>query len=391
MDFWKVRASWTQTKHPAGRYEINQTYNTPNPDYWNGIGAMSMSSAIRDETLRPEISSSYELGTDFRFFGGRLNVDVAYYERLNYDLQRYGTMSSASGYSSTLVNYGEEHLSRGVEIAVSGDIIQHKDFTWNSSVNWAADRYIYNKVDEQYSTKYPWVAPGKTWHWIAEYDYERDPEGNIIHYAGQPKISDYLTLYGTYNPDWFWGWSNKIRYKNFHLAFSFDGRVGGLMFNQIERYLMNSGRLIDTDNQYRYEEVVDGNKTPYVGEGVKLVSGTVDYDTNGNIVNDTRVFAPNDIPVSYEAYMYDISENYMYTRRFYHEKTFFKLREVSLGYSIPKSVCDYIGLQGADISVVGQNLLLWTKDFRFSDPDVDGENINSPSIRLVGFNLTLNF
>jgi hypothetical protein len=391
MDFWKIRASWTQTKHPAGRYEINQTYNPPNVDYWGGIPAISMPTTIRDVTLRPSASISYEIGTEFRFFESRLKLDATYYQKVNYDLQRYATMSYASGYSSTLINYGEEHLSRGVEIMLSGDIFKQKDFTWNSSINWAADRYYYNKVDELYSTKYPWVAEGKNWHWIADNEYERDPEGNLINYAGIPRKSQYPTLYGTYNPDWIWGWTNKLRYKNVHLSFSLDGRTGGLMFNQIERYLLNSGRSIDTDTQWRYDEVVNGNSTPYIGEGVKIISGSVQYDDLGNIIDDTRKFAPNDVPVSYESYMRTISDNTIGARRFYHSKTFFKLREVSLGYDIPKSICRHAGMQSAEISVVGQNLLLWTKDFRFSDPDADGENINSPSIRLIGFNLSLNF
>jgi outer membrane receptor protein involved in Fe transport len=391
MDFWKIRASWTQTKHPAGRYVINQTYGTPDISYWGSFSATSMSSSIRDVTLQPEISSSYELGADFRFFGGRLKLDASYYERLNYNMQRDATISAASGYGSTLINYGEEHLSRGVEITVSGDIIRRKNFTWNATLNWAADRYYYHKVDEQYSTQYPWVAQGKTWHWITDYDYERDPEGNIINYAGLPKISNYPTLYGTYNPDWIWGWTNRLRYKNFRLSFSLDGRVGGIMFNTIERYLINSGRSIDTDNQYRYDEVVNGNKAPYIGEGVKIVSGNVEYDELGNITDDTRVFAPNDVAVSYESYMREISPNYAGPRRFYHDQTFFKLREVSIGYNIPKNVCRYAGVQNAEISVTGQNLLLWTKDFRFSDPDVGDEYINSPSIRMIGFNLSLNF
>ena len=391
MNFWKVRASWTQTKHPPGRYAINQTYGTPSVAYWGDVAAITMSTTIRDVTLRPEASKSYELGTNFRFFNNRLSLDVSYYHRINYDLQRSATMSSASGYSSTLINYGEEQLSRGVEVTLGGDIIKRSDFSWTSSVNWAADRYYYYKVDEQYSTQLPWVAAGKNWHWIDGNDYERDPEGNIIHYAGLPKTSEYSAVFGTYNPDWIWGWMNKLQYKNFHLAFSLDGRVGGLMFNQIERYLLNSGRSIDTDTQWRYDEVVNGNKTPYIGEGVKIISGSVQYDELGNITDDTRKFAPNDIPVSYEAYTRTISENDVYARRFYHDQTFFKLREVSLGYDIPKSWCSYLRLQGAEISVVGQNLLLWTKDFRFSDPDVGSEEINSPSIRLVGFNLNLNF
>jgi TonB-linked SusC/RagA family outer membrane protein len=391
MDFWKLRASWTQTKHPAGRYEINQTYGTPNLTYWGDHAAIGMSSAIRDVTLRPSASLSYEIGTDFRFFGNRLKLDVTYYHRLNYDLQRYATMSSASGYTSTLVNYGEEHLSRGVEIMLGADIFKQKDFSWNSAVNWSADRYYYNKVDEQYSTQYPWVAPGKNWYWVASNDYERDPEGNIVNFNGIPKLADFPTLFGSSHPDWIFGWTNKFQYQNLHFVFSLDGRVGGLMFNTIERYMINSGRSIDTDTQWRYEEVVNGNPTPYIGEGVKIISGAVQYDDFGNVLDDTRKFAPNDVPVSYESYMRNISDNTISARRFYHDKTFVKLREVSIGYDIPKSICRHIGMQGAEISVVGQNLLLWTKDFRFSDPDVNSENINSPSIRLVGFNLMLNF
>jgi TonB-linked SusC/RagA family outer membrane protein len=393
MEFWKIRASWTRTKHPAGRYTINQTYNRPNVTYWGDIPAISMSTTIREATLRPESSDSFEVGTDFRFFKGRMKLDLTYYQRLNYDLQRAASMSYASGYSSTLVNYGEEQLSRGFEIILSGDIFKQKDFTWNSAVNWAADRYYYNKIDEQYSTQQPWVAPGKTWHWIADQDLERDPEGNIINYNGLPRRSQYSTEYGTYNPDWIWGWTNKLQYKNLHLSFSLDGRTGGLMLNTIERYMLDSGRSIDTDNQWRYDEVVNGNPTPYTGEGVKIVSGNVQYDDLGNITNDTRVFAPNDVAVSYESYIRTVSfnDNAHGLRRYYHDQTFFKLRELSIGYDIPKSVCKHLGLQAAEVSAVGQNLLLWTKDFRFSDPDPSSENINSPSIRLVGFNITLNF
>jgi TonB-linked SusC/RagA family outer membrane protein len=393
MNFWKARASWTQTKHPAERYVINQTYGTPTVDYWGGISATTMSTTIRDVTLRPSASTSFEAGMDFRFFKGRLNFDATYYRRLDYDLQRAATMSEASGYSSTLINYGEERLRRGVEITLSGDVIAKKDFKWNSSINWAADRYYYSKVDELYTTqaKYPWVATGKNYWWITDYDYERDPEGNIVHQNGLPVISDNLAFYGYSTPDWIWGWTNKIRYKNFHCIFSLDGRTGGLMYNDIERAMMDSGRSIDTDTPWRYDEVVNGNKTPYTGEGVKIVSGSVQYDDLGNITNDTRKFAPNDVAVSYESYMRGLAFGDVPMRRFYHDATFFKLREVSIGYSIPKSICKPLGLQGVEISVVGQNLLLWTKDFRFSDPDPGEENINSPSIRLVGFNLTLNF
>ncbi|WP_456088233.1 SusC/RagA family TonB-linked outer membrane protein [Parabacteroides sp.] len=388
LNFWKVRGSWTQTKFPTGVYDINSTYSVSR-NYWGNMTAAFYPSTIRDVSLRPRASRSYEIGTELYFFKNRLKFDLAYYHKIMYDLQRYVDMSYASGFSNTLINYGEEQLSRGVEFTISGDVIKQKDFTWTSSFNWAADRYYYSKIDEQYSTQKPWVAPGKTWHWLEMYDWEKAPDGQLILYNGMPKESAYPTYAGTYNPKWIWGWSNTFSYKDFTLSFSFDGRVGGHMFDYMSSRLWHSGRHIDSDNDFRFDEVVNGNHKGYIAEGVKVVSGDVKYDSDGNILEDTRVFAPNDVAVSYETYMrsYNGSER---KSNFLKSKTFFKLRELSLSYRLPKKYCTHL-VKGAEIALVGQNLLIWTKDFKFSDPDVDTENINSPSIRYVGANLKFNF
>ncbi|WP_029906741.1 SusC/RagA family TonB-linked outer membrane protein [Prevotella sp. 10(H)] len=386
-DFWKIRASWSQTKHPAEVYEINQTYSISDK-YWGLQKAAFYPKSIRDVTLRPKSTEAFELGTSMHFFDNRLKFDFAYYRKKEYDLQTHARMSSATGFGSTLINYGEEQLSRGFEVAISGDIIKTKDWTWNSGINWALDRYYYHKVDEEYSTKKPWVHDGASWWWLDMYEWERDPDGNIIHYNGMPKVSDYPSFAGHTNPDWIFGWSNSVKFKNFRFNMSIDGRIGGVMFNYMDQRLWHAGRHIDSDNQWRYDEVVNGMKN-YIGQGVKIDSGTVEYDSDGNITKDTRVFVPNDVEVSYETYMRNY---YMSNRRnILDKKTFFKLRELSIGYSLPASICEKVKLKGADISLVGQNLLIWTKDFRFSDPDRDTEDINSPSIRYVGFNVQLNF
>lgn len=173
FNFWKLRGSWTQTKYPAGVYDINSTYSISR-SYWGDMTATFYPKSIRDITLKPKASKSYELGTEFHFFENRLKLDAAYYHKLEYDLQTQARMSYASGFETTLINYGEQQLSRGVEFSVSGDIFKEKDFGWNSTFNWAADRYYYYKVDEQYSTKRPWVADGKDWWWLDMNDWEKD-------------------------------------------------------------------------------------------------------------------------------------------------------------------------------------------------------------------------
>ena len=155
--------------------------------------------------------------------------------------------------------------------------------------------------------------------------------------------------------------------------------------------MWNSGAHIDSDNQWRYDEVVNG-KTNFIGTGVKVVSGSVDYDSDGNIIRDDRVFAPNDVQVSYETYMSTMNPYIGSVRRQnVLRQTFFKLRGLSLAYQVPKQICQKIRMQGMSVAFVGQNLLIWTKDFRFSDPDRASDKLNSPSCRYVGFNVKLDF
>jgi len=78
-------------------------------------------------------------------------------------------------------------------------------------------------------------------------------------------------------------------------------------------------------------------------------------------------------------------------RRNYWDETFIKLRELSLNYRVPEKLASKFKAKRASVGVTGQNLLLWTKEYRFSDPDVGSEDLNSPSMRYIGFNLNVTF
>lgn len=387
VNFWKIRAAWNQTKHPAAVGAINRTYSLYR-NYWGNMVGTSLSTTIRDTKLMPQTSDSYELGMVFHLFNNMLELDLAFYNKREYNLQSYARVSHASGFSDSLINSEEEQLSRGFEIVANCNLLKTDVFQWTSTLNYALDRYYYHKIDLEYSTKRPWVKEKANWYWLDINDWERDPDGNIIHYNGLPRESDYTSLAGYTNPKWIWGWTNNLSYKNFNLNFSFDGRVGGVMFNYMDQRLWHSGRHIDSDNQWRHDEVVNGKKN-YIGNGVKIVSGNVRYDSDGNLLEDTRVFAPNDVPTSYESYVRIYQGNNKPNNL--ETKTFFKLRELSFGYSFCKSACEKMKLKEAEIALVGQNLLMWSKEFRFSDPEIDRENINSPSIRYVGLNLKMSF
>ena len=78
------------------------------------------------------------------------------------------------------------------------------------------------------------------------------------------------------------------------------------------------------------------------------------------------------------------------------DETFFKLRNLTFTYDIPQLWCGKIGMKSASVSLTGQNLFLWAKEYKYADPDKGGdssgyESLNSPSQRYIGFNIKANF
>ena len=393
VSFWKLRGAWTTTKHDMDIYAINEYYSI-NKDVWNQMSGASVSSTLRNTLLSPSQTRSYEVGTAIHLLKNRLRIDYTYYNTLKFNNTRTATLSNPSGYTATQVNMDEEQMRKGHEITITGDIIKNEEMNWTAQFNWARDRYVYHKIDPLYSTQKPWVAAGERWDWVAISDYQRDQEGNIIHGAdGLPLINPFTSVIGYSSPDWTWGLNTTFSWKGLTVNIGIDGSVGGVGYEMISQAMWNSGSHIDSDNIYRYEEVVNGNQT-FIGPGVKLVSGEAEWDADGNVLNDNRVFAPNDIVVSYQNYIMGTNPYASgggKRRQNYFDKTYIKLRDISISYALPKEICNKLGTKGMEIGFTGQNLLMWSKEFRFSDPEYVADALSSPSIRYMGFNVKIDF
>lgn len=391
IDFWKVRGSWTVTKNGPEVYDINQVYSITT-NLWDNMTGAYTPNTLKNVIISPATSRSFEVGTGVHFFKNRLKIDYTYYNKLNYNNSCLATVSPTTGYTSSLINIDEEQERKGMEITVSGTIIKNKNWKWDATFNWARERYYYAKTDPVYSIQKPWVKKGGRLDHLTTQDYQRDSYGNIVHGAdGFPLINPTATFQGYKAPDWVWGFSTSVSYRNLSADISFDGRAGGIAHAMTDQAMWNSGAHIKSDNKYRYEEVVNGNRT-FIGQGVKVVSGSAEWNSDGNIISDDRIFAPNDKVVSYEVYTLRTNP-YVGTVRTQNllSQSFFKLRHLAVSYSVPAEWCSKAKLQGASIGFVGQNLWMWTKDFKYSDPDKSSDNLNSPSTRYVGFNVKLDF
>lgn len=395
LSLWKLRGSWVTVKTPADVYQINSVFSITN-NAWGTLSSATYPTTIRGTDVLPESASTFEIGTVANFYNNRASVDVTYYSKRMFDFLKSTGITPASGYNSRYINIDEEITRRGVEVTLNGTPVKTSDWQWDMSLNWSKYARYYTKLDSLYSADKPWVAVGARADAYVLRDYLKDPSGNIIHNAsGLPLYSSYDSKYGNSDPDWIWGLSSMLKYKDFSFSVSVDGRVGGLAQTITEMYMWRSGNHPLSVVPERYLDATVAGSKNYIGEGVKVVEGTVTYDTYGNITSDTRVFAPNDVPTTYKSYTEAYHKGTAWggapsTVDLY-DATFFKIREIALSYKLPGELASKLRARELAVSAVGQNVFLWAKQFKYSDPDGGSENFLDPSLRYLGLNLKIGF
>ena len=134
LSFGKLRLGWAQVGNDTGPYQTGLTCGV-NPNFGSS-GSASVPNAQNNPDLRPEKTTSFEIGTELNFFADRLRIDATYYNNITEDLIFNVPVSAASGYTSAVLNAGKTQ-NRGVELAVPGTLIQSDDFTWDLGVNFA--------------------------------------------------------------------------------------------------------------------------------------------------------------------------------------------------------------------------------------------------------------
>lgn len=394
LDLFKVRLSWTQSKDMAPEYSINPTY-TVNSGTWGDANGASAPSSLYPSIITPSGSKTWETGFLAVLLKNRLSVDFTYYDKNMYDGIITGPISPSTGYSGVFTNTKESISRRGLEFTLNAAPIKEKDWQWDVTFNWSKFARYFTRLDPDFSQKAPWIAVGERVDAFISKDILKVPAtGQYIVNNGRLQYSQYNSVFGYYDPDWLWGLNTTLRYKNWSLFVSMDGVVGGLTNARTESYMWQSGSHPNSLTPERAQDVADPANGHYLVDGVKVASGSVTYDKDGNITSDTRTYSPNDTYISYKQYVIDLHNSSAWggngSPADTYAKTFFKLREVSLTYTIPTRFL-YNVVKSASISFIGQNVLLWAKDFKYSDPDGGVEDFADPAVRYLGFNIKLTF
>lgn len=354
---------------------------------WNNVNSVDFPSTKINPDLKPATSRTWEIGLDTRLLEGRINLDVAYYNILDFNNIIAIPVSDASGFSSRLEN-GGEFRRRGVEILLSATPVKTRDFQWTISTNWTQYRRYLEKSPDG-SGRFNQIDEGDRMDEIWEETYLRTPSGRYIIENGSRIADPYLRNLGYDEADWIYGLQQTFTYKNFSLGISADGRIGGNILSVTNAEMHWAGTHPNTVRPER-DDANEGRAT-YIDRGVVVVDGSVEYDNFGNIISDSRVYAPNNTAVNYISWAKNIYGNEEVYGDFYFDETFLKLREVILTYQLPAKVLNKTVFTEASVSLVGRNLLLFA-DVPQIDPDQGfDDQFQSPSTRNFGFNLNLKF
>lgn len=378
LSYLKLRASYSEVGNEpdvfltiptyplAGGFPVTQT-RMPNPD------------------LKPELTKSIEAGINSAFFNGALKIDATFYISRTYNQFFEPTLSSASGYTSVIVNAGRVD-NKGVEIAARYTKKFGKDLQWTTYATYSLNR---NKIVQ--------LLPGWTNPVTGEVVTLREldmsgtgsykmvlKEGGSMGdiYVNTLRIDEHGAIYvdpssqtvvaepnkfvyaGNNNPKYNVGWGNMLRWKGINLNFLFTGRVGGIVVS-------NTQAIMDAF-------------------GVSKKSAD-DRESGGALVNGRPIPAKEYYQVVGAGASGGIASMYTYSA------TNIRLAELTLGYDIPVKKFKFI--KGANVSLVGRNLALLYCEAPF-DPELTSNTqtyfqgidyFMMPSLRSLGFSVRLNF
>lgn len=386
VSFLKLRGSWSRVSDGtigSDPYGDIQTYTIGNK--WNNTPSLIWGGTLLSSNLHPETSDQWESGITAYFFHNRFGINFTYWQALDYNNLTSIAVSQASGYDYHLVN-GNVYQRKGFELVLTGTPVTSQNFKWNITVNMSnSHRYLKKIYGDQKNLGFLKVGDrtDRIYNWV----YETDGHGHIVYGSnGMPVWNPFEQYIGNSDPNMIYGIQNTLSYKHFTLNFSIDGRIGGLMYSTTNYKMWWGGTSPGEVNHYRDE--ANAGKATYVGKGVVVTSGSVQYDANGNITSDTRKFAPNTTPVNYISFM-ETTANAMNENYFYYSQTFLRLQQLSLTYQLPPRLLGK-SIQTASVSLIGENLLLFSK-IPNVDPGPGKDNLQTPSTRNIGVRINIQF
>jgi len=413
LTLFKVRAGSAQVGNDVDAYSLVQTFSTDQD--WGTAKRMYMGGLMRNTSLKPEISTSKELGADVRLFNDRLGFEATYYQVENRNQVLSIGIPIESGANSKLINAGLVQ-SKGFELGIVTTPVLAKGFRWDMTVNISRNRTTINELAEgieYFAFESYSGAEIRTYVGGEIGDIFMRPvltvKDQASPYFGFPLLTNgglyqtdndvkNLVKIGNFNHDFMVSFQPSFSYKAFSLFANIDWRQGGQFFSNTMMFLGNNGQLTETlsgvpyDNNRSIEEQIKEAPDKFIGNWVGGrnaayggfswpgdEAGFREEDASFNVgVRQTTDAQGNVVYVEnfggssttwldpFNAYRY---ANRPFPDRNLYSATYVKVREIALAFNFPTSFTDRLKVQNASLSIVGNNLFQWTAAGVGVDPE----------------------
>lgn len=403
ITYGKIRASFAQVGKDADPYllrnvfvpgEVGDGYQDSKvrSPFLSADGSSVLgyttSNVLANSNIKPEISTTWEVGTELSFLKDRLSVDFTYYWKRTKDEIMTVPAAPSSGFTSQVINAGILS-NKGVELSVRVTPVSLKNgfkweiygtFTKNTSkviqVSDNAEQLVIGGLSSMSIV----IQKGQPYGTFYSITSQRDGNGNPIvdSATGKPLMTSSPQIVGTFAPKWLGSIGTSLSFKGLRFNILFDARIGGKFYSATRDLQQFTG----TDPLTLYNDRQDF-----------VVPNSVYLGSDG-------AYHENTVPVHYQDYWTNfIREDYANNLV---DASYVKLREVSLSYTFPKKwMMKTKYISNIELSLFGNNLWLWTpKENTYVDPEINAygagnaqgfEFYNVPSLRAMGFGVKVDF
>jgi TonB-linked SusC/RagA family outer membrane protein len=362
LNYGKIRAAISQVGRDSRPYKIYPALLYEN----NTVGGYRYGFTGPNFNLKPEMATSYEIGTELSFLDSRINLEFTYYKKKTSEqIVRDIRASYGTGFVLADMNGGVTQ-NHGYETLLTFKPIMKRDFTWNVIANFDVSRSkvvsLPRDLPESYNSD-TWLyggirktaRPGLPLTAFSGTFYLRNNAGEILINPGTGlpyRSADYIVNGTDTWPKWTLGLTNEFSYKSFRLSFLIDIRKGGDVLNATEHYLTQRGLALRTLDR----------ETPRVIKGVLRdgLENSANPTVNNIVVN----------PFFDSSYYSGISEELFIERNI----NWIRMRDITLSYVIPSKVmARQKFFKSASAFVTATDVFLIT-NYSGADPIANGNN-----------------
>ncbi len=368
----KLRASYGLTGNQSGINDFQAS------GLWQGSPYASVPGInpfqLANPNLKWETTKQTDIGIDLGLFNHRVNITADYYYKKTVDLLLAVPVPRSTGFENLVQNYGSLY-NKGIELSISSDILKSPSgFNWNLAFNIAANKnkilklaapfFVYNRDIYQYK------EGAEMFSFYLHEQTGVDPKTGAAQFKDvngdgvfDPNVD--RKIVGTANPKFYGGITNTFNFKNFDFMFFFQGSYGNKQLNWNRFFLEHGGTRA---SNYSTSQLARWQK-----------EGDITMIPKMNAANYASNLRPS---------------------RFLEDGSYLRLKNISLGYSLPSSLISKVRISTARVYISAQNLITITK-YTGLDPELTGtasttltqgiEFFTMPSPRVIMGGVNLSF